>query len=153
MEIAGVPRQPNENTNSIVIEVAKLLNVVVLPDHIYIYTSHRLPEKPNHSTKDSVCPPSIIVRFTNRDTRNKTFANRKFIRNLDLKQFSVPETEKIFIKENLTPTRKKLFWQTKQKAKKEEWKYFWTVNGNIFVKKHDDANAVLIKKCTRSTGN
>ena len=93
LEIAGVPQQPNENTNSIVIEVAKLLNVVVPPDHIS--TSHRLPKKPNHSTKDSVCPPSIIVRFTNRDTRNKMFANRKFIRNLNLKQFSVPATEKI----------------------------------------------------------
>ena len=73
------------------------------------------------------------------------FANRKFIRNLDLKQFSVVETEKIFINKNLTQTRKKLFWQTKQKAKKEEWKYYWTVNINIFVKKHDNANAVLIK--------
>ena len=92
-----------------------------------------------------VCPPSIIVRFTNRDTRNKMFANRKFIRNFDLKRFSVPGTEKMFINENLTKTRKKLFWQTKQKAKKEEWKYYWTVNDNIFVKKHDEANAELIK--------
>ena len=73
LEIAGVLQQPNENNNSIVIEVAKLLNVVVPPDHIS--TSHRLPKKPNHSTKDSICPPSIIVRFTNRDTRNKMFAN------------------------------------------------------------------------------
>ena len=151
MEIAGVPQQPNENTNSIVIKAAKLLNAVVPPD--YISTSHRLPEKPNHSTEDFVCPPSNIDRFTNHDIRNKMFPNRKFIRNLDLKQFSVPGTEKMFINEYLTQTRKKLFWQTKQKAKKEEWKYFWTVNGNIFVKKHDDANAVLIKKCTRSTTN
>ena len=125
------------------IEVAKLLNVIVPPDHTS--TSHRLPKKPNHRTKRSVCLPSIIVRFTNRDTRNKMFANRKFIRNLDLKQFSVPGTEKIFINENLTQTHKKLFGQTKQKAKKEEWKYYWTVNGNIFVKKHDNTNALLIK--------
>ena len=144
LEIAGVTQQPNENTNSLVIEVARLLNVVMPPDHIP--TSHRLPKKPNHSTKDSVCPPSIIVRNTNRDTRNKMFANRKFICNLDLKQFSVPETEKIFINENLTQTRKKLFWQIKQKAKKEEWKYYWTVIGNIFVKKHDEVACNINKK-------
>ena len=36
LEIAGVPQQPNENTNSIVLKVAKLLNVVVPPDHIYV---------------------------------------------------------------------------------------------------------------------
>ena len=133
LEIAGVPQQLNEYTDSIVLEVAKLLNVIVPPDHIS--TSHRLPKKPNHSTNDSVCPPTIIVWFMNRDTQNKMFANRKFIYNLGLKQFSLPGTEKIFINENLTQTCKKLFWQTKQKTKKEEWKYYWTVNGYIFVKK------------------
>ena len=40
LEIAGVPQQPNKNTNSIVIEVAKLFNVVVPRDHIS--TSYRL---------------------------------------------------------------------------------------------------------------
>ena len=97
LEIAGVPQQLNENTNSIVIEVIKLLNVVVPSDHIS--TSHRLPKKLNHNTKDSVCPPSIIVRFTNRDTRNKMFANRKFILNLNLEQFSVPDpnSQEIFL--------------------------------------------------------
>ena len=119
MEIAGVPQQPNENTDSIVIEVAKLLNVVVPPDRIS--TSNRLPKKPNHTTKDSVCPPSIIVRFTNRDTRNKMFANRKFMHNLDLKQFSVPGTEKIFINENWTQTRKRLLAdQAKGKERRME---------------------------------
>ena len=39
LEIAGVPQQPNENTNSIVIEVSKLLNVVVPPDHT-VYLRH-----------------------------------------------------------------------------------------------------------------
>ena len=73
------------------------------------------------------------------------FANRKFIRNLDLKQFSVPGAEKNFINENLTKTRKKFFRQTKQKAMKEEWKYYWTVNGKIFVRKDDKANTVFIK--------
>ena len=118
LEIADVPQQPYENTNSIVIEVANLLNVVVPPDHIS--TSHRLPKKLNYSTKDCISPPRIIVLFTNRGTRNKMLANRKFIRNLDLKQFFLPETEKNFINENLTQTQKKLFWQIKQKAKKEE---------------------------------
>ena len=68
LEIPDVPQQLNENTNSIVIQVAKLLNVVVPPDHIS--TSHRLQkkQKTNHRTKDSICTPSIIVRFTNYDT-------------------------------------------------------------------------------------
>ena len=50
-------------------------------------------------------------------TLETVFANQKFIRNLDLKQFLVSGTEKSFINKNLTQTRKKLFWQTKQKGK------------------------------------
>ena len=38
LEIAGVPQQPNENTNSIVLEVAKQLNVVVPPNYISYVT-------------------------------------------------------------------------------------------------------------------
>ena len=53
LEIAGVPQQPNKNTNSIMIKVAKLLNVVVLPDHIS--TLHRLPKRPNQSQHQRLC--------------------------------------------------------------------------------------------------
>ena len=43
LEIAGVPRQLNKNINSVVIEVTKLLNVVVPPDHIS--TSHKTTQE------------------------------------------------------------------------------------------------------------
>ena len=41
--------------------------------------------------------------------------------------------------------RKRLFWQTKQKAKEKSFKFFWTMNGNIFVRKSDDKNIIAIK--------
>ena len=41
LEIVGVPVKDNENTNAIVMEVARLMNVKVEPHHISI--SHRLP--------------------------------------------------------------------------------------------------------------
>ena len=51
--------------------------------------------------------------------------------------------------ENLARPRKKFFWQTKQKAKKvgfnKGFKYFWTTNGNIFVKETDQAEVIAIK--------
>jgi len=44
LEIIGVLEQRGENTNKIVTEVAKLLDVELLPSHIS--TSHRLPKRP-----------------------------------------------------------------------------------------------------------
>ena len=140
LEIVGVPVQENEDTNALVIEVAKLLDVEVPPDQIS--TSHRLPINPN--SKISKTPP-IIVRFVNRDIRNKLYANRKLTRSANLNKFSVAGTEKIYLNENLTQIRKKLFWKTKQKAKQMNYRYIWTTNGNIFAKKSDDEITLAIK--------
>ena len=103
LEIVGVPIQENEDTNALVIEVAKLLEVEVLPDQIS--TSHRLPINPN--SKISKTSP-IIVRFVNRDIRNKLYANRKLTRSANLNKFSEAGTEKIYLNKNLTEIRKKI---------------------------------------------
>ena len=128
IEIVGVPMHDGEDTNAIVREVGNLLNVEVLPCHMSI--SHRLPVKPKNKTPN----PSIIARFVNRDIRNKLYANRKLLRSIDLSKFSITGTEKIYVNENLTQLRKKLFWQTKVKAKKMNYKYYWSMNNNIYIK-------------------
>ena len=140
LEIVGVPVQENEDTNALVIEVAKLLDIEVPPDQIS--TSHRLPINPN--SKISKTSP-IIVRFVNRDIRNKLYANRKLTRSVNLNKFSVAGTEKIYLNENLAQIRKKLFGKTKQKAKQMNYRYIWTTNGNIFAKKSDDEITLAIK--------
>ena len=142
LEILGVPEKEDENTNAIVLEVAKMLDVDIMSSHIS--TSHRLPKKKASSRNNSGSFP-IIVRFTSRDIRNQIYANRKKARFVDLKNFSVSDTKNIFVNENLTPTRKQLFWKTKQEVKNNSWKYIWTHNGNIFVKKDDNANITEIK--------
>ena len=142
MEIAGVPVQDGEDTNAVVMEVVKLLDVDILPSHIS--TSHRFPKKIGQNGNVIRTPP-IIVRFTNRDIRNKLYANRKQTRTLNLKKFLVNDTKNIFINENLTQSRKRLFWKTKQRAKSENWKYYWAHNGSILAKKDDNTDAISIK--------
>ena len=90
-------------------------------------------------------PPPIIARFVNRDVRNELYYNCQLAHNLDLKGFSVEGTQRTFINENLTQARKKLFWMVKHKAKLADYKYFWTMNGNIYTRKHNDSNALIIK--------
>ena len=142
LEIVGVPEKENENTNAIVLEVAKMLDVDIMSSHIS--TSHRLPKKKASSRNNSGSSP-IIVRFTSRDIKNQIYANRKMARFVDLKNFSVSDTKNIFVNENLTPTRKQLFWKTKQEVKNNSWKYIWTHNGNVLVKKDDNATITAIK--------
>ena len=51
---------------------------------------------------------------------------------------------KLFVNENLTHYRKKLFWSTKRAAKANNYKFFWTANGKILVKKDDKAPVIAI---------
>ena len=41
----------------------------------------------------------------------------------------------LYINENLTQRRKRLFWRSKQQAKELSYKYIWTNNGQIYVQK------------------
>ena len=61
-----------------------------------------------------------------------------------IEDFPVEGKEKLFINENLTQRCKHLFWLSKQKAKELEYKYFWTQNGQIFVRKNEESEKVLI---------
>ena len=135
LEIIGIPEKPGESTNDTVIEVAKSVNIEITPEQIS--TSHRFPAKLKKYGNESLgAPPPIIVRFISRDVRNRLYANRKLLRG---------KKNHVFINENLTCYRKKLFWNAKQKAKLNQFHYFWTSNGNIFVRKCEESQTLMIK--------
>ena len=97
-------------------EVAKLLDITITADQIS--TSHRLqPRIKRDNTMPTVSPP-IIVRFVSREIRNNVYFNRKLIRTADLKNFPVAGTSSIFINENLTQSRKKLFWKANSQVQR-----------------------------------
>ena len=51
--------------------------------------------------------------------------DRKNARNANFTKLSIKGVEKIFINENLTYLKKRLFWKSKQKAKKAGFKSFF----------------------------
>ena len=82
LEIVGIPETDREDTNEIVIKVAKLLNVEIAPEQIS--TSHRLKSKKKRNSDDTrPLSTPIIARFVNRDIRNRLYSNRKLARDLD----------------------------------------------------------------------
>ena len=129
LEIAGVPVTNGEGTNFTITEIAEILNVKITPRDIS--TSHRL------QTKNKLKPHFVIVRFIGRDVRNKLHKNRKLAHNADFSNLSMKD-------ENFTQQRKRLFWNMKQKAKQSGYKYCWTVNGNIYVRKSENTDHVFI---------
>ena len=138
LELEGIPFAEKENINE---KVTKLINKMgVSLQKGDISTAHRLPKKSNDRRKH----PTTIVRFVNRDKRNEIFFKRRITK--QWQDFPIASTEQSFINENLSQKRKRLFWLTKQKAKSLEYKFYWTFNGNIFVRKQENIDKIIIRK-------
>ncbi|KAF0704421.1 Uncharacterized protein FWK35_00035286 [Aphis craccivora] len=52
---------------------------------------------------------------------------------------------KIFINESLTAYNRKLFWETRKKAKELGYRYIWTSNGRIFCKKDELSKKMQVR--------
>ena len=102
LEIVAVLYKEGENTNKIAMEMCKLIDVDITQDQIL--TTHCLQTKKRANEK--ITSPPIIVRFINRDLRNKVFSNRKLIRSADMKKFFINGIENLCVNENLTKFQK-----------------------------------------------
>ena len=105
------------------------------------------PKKSMTRTRNSALDikhPSIIVRFVSRYKRIKVYVSR--FKSKKIGKFPVQNMERLIINESRTQKRKLLFWQTKQKAEDLDYKFYWTFNGQIFVRKNEESDKVHIKQ-------
>ena len=135
VDIAGIPRGRNEDTDKIAIKVGELMGITITNDDIAI--SHRVSTKPN---------APIIVKFVSRRKRNLFFDNRK-----KLKDFRVKDLEmvgdcknKIYINESLTPANSAVFREAKY-CLGGTFEFIWTHNGVTFVKQNKTSTKMFIR--------
>ena len=63
---------------------------------------------------------------------------------METKNFPVEGMTKVFVNGNLTKTRKRLQWKTKQAAKNKKYKYIWTMKGRMYVRQDTEFDAITI---------
>jgi len=68
---------------------------------------------------------NVIVRFTNRRTRDRVYNARRELRNM---------STRIFINEDLNQSTNKLFFHARHLVKSRRIHSAWTYTGNVFVK-------------------
>ena len=135
LEIRGIAADLHyeEDTNDIVVKVAVLMGVEI--DGQDISVSHRLP-KPKHS--DS--PPTIIAKFVRRDVRDQVYKSRKNLKDKSTKDIdhNLPDS-KIFVTESLTKRNRELFNKAMTIKRSLDYKFIWTSNGKISLRKDRDS--------------
>ncbi|XP_041460952.1 uncharacterized protein LOC121412110 [Lytechinus variegatus] len=140
LEVAGVPEKEGENVREAVLHVMKKISPEVSNDDIDV--THRLGQR----REDGPARP-IIVRFTTRRMRDTLYSGRKKLRETSTRQLGFSRDEgKVFLNENLAPAKKSLLKKANDERKKAGYKFLWTTNGTILVRKSPNVPPVAIHR-------
>ena len=126
LRINGVSNTQEDTTQAVVTIANDILKVDPPLDERDISVSHRLPTRRNAPRNE---PNPIIVRFVSRADRDRVLKIRK-----NLKVYNEEKDVKIYINEDLTAIRAKLFSIARSLQKQRLLAQTWTYNGAIKVK-------------------
>ena len=142
IQIQGLPQQRLENTNEIVKNVGRFIHVDIGDADISV--SHRLPSKNGRESQNDT---PIIVQFVRRHTKEIFYRARKNLKNVTTMDLGYSLDNKIYVTESLTEKNKQLFRECLNVKKMKKYKFIWTINGRIYMRKNDNADnqPILIK--------
>ena len=125
---------------NVVCSIGGLINVNIQPQDISI--SHRL--KTRMPTRNST--PAIIMKFVSRTTRDRLYYARKHLKDKTTSDigFGRISDNKIYIAESLTSKNKELFKKCLNARRSLNYKFIWTNQGRIYLRKNSDMPAKLI---------
>lgn len=128
LRIRGIPESVSEDTDTVVLDVAKKLNVTMALEEID--RSHRVgaPTKRNRD---------IIVKFATYRTRQRLYSQRKALRDME-------RMGNVFVNEDLTRKRSEILFYARRFVKGKKLKSAYSSDGKIFVYDNGD-NRHLIK--------
>ncbi len=130
LRIVGIPEEDGEDTTNKIIELAR--------EKLKIRTAQvsDFEDVQMLGPRDYKANRDVLVVCANINIKNQLYNRRKFLR---------VSTEKIFINEDLTIQRSKLFYQARMLRKRSKLFGVWTQNGNIMVKLEESSHPKSVK--------
>lgn len=134
--ITGVEKQnKNEVLQDTAIKILKTLDSNINSNDIV--TAYKKDEVKEKSV--------IIVKLRTNELKNTIIKARKNIGSITTKECNLKgNNNEIYINEQLTPLKNVLFYKARQLKKEHQYKYLWTRDGNIYIKKTDISNKIKI---------
>ena len=138
LEISGIPKLENDQPVTLLKEMANNIGVTIADSDISV--AHRLPD--TKTTKNR-----MIVKFVQRDKKEELYSKRSKLRAFNCDRLPTVQAagvrckDRVFINESLTPYRKQLLRRINDYKKENVYKFVWTRNGKIFLKKNEASRA------------
>lgn len=137
IEIHGIPQQQNENINEIILKIAENFDQQIKTEDI----DEAYRTKQNKENRKNV---PIVISFVRKSVKEKFLLMRRK-RSLFTDEIGFTDIRnQIFINEYLSKKRKELFWRTKEVKIDKKYKFLWTKNGNIFIRKTENSGIIRI---------
>lgn len=144
IELRYIPRVPKENKDTLysyITELSKCLSITLHPGDIR--DVYRVPNK-----KDPL-KTTIIAEFSNTQLKSKfLYTARNYNKNKKLTIHNVGVENNfsaLYLSECLTAKSRRLHFLARDFSKSENFKYCWTSNGNVYIKKEDSSEYIYIK--------
>lgn len=143
VEIRNIPYTRDENKTEVVKRIYKCLSLDFSDDLV--------TDVSRVSTKDKNNKPLIVEMNTAQSKAqfmgslknyNKTHRNNPLGTN---KLGFAGNDTPVYASDYLTPHAAKLYYLARNLKRHHNYKYCWSSNGKIYVKKHDDSSAILLK--------
>lgn len=142
IEIQGVPIMKDENTYDIVASIAQAANCNIVGNDIEF--CHRLQNSDRNPNK----PPAIIAKFYTRQAKIALLKNIKS-KKLEAKDIGFASSpNSLFINEHLTATNKNLFWLARNTRTSLGYKFAWTRDGRVLLRKDENSPVLRINKAS-----
>ena len=150
VEVRNIPIQPNESTADLVKIISCIGNNVDLPlTSTNIRDIYRVP---GNSTNKAIVAEltsvqiksELISRVRGFNHKHPNKDNKLNTQLIGLAGHKQP----VYVDEHLCLSTKKLFYLARQFAKQHEYKFCWSANGNIFLRKQQDHKQILIRSET-----
>ena len=144
LEFAGVLEEEGEDPDKLVLQIAKKIYPGISAGDIDVV--HRLGKANSDGNRG---PRTIIARFTNRRSRNAIYDGRRQLQHVTTKDLGFRRSNgngRIYVNENLVASTRELLKETNKARRSAGYKYLWTNNGRIYVKKDDRSIPSLISK-------
>ncbi|XP_052755752.1 uncharacterized protein LOC128201797 [Galleria mellonella] len=143
IELVGIPETSSENLSQIATVLATKIGVVLNETDVDWVTRVGLKRAPG--TGKSL-PRPIVIRCVRRGKRDEILRAGKSRKNLSTQDLPIKaDVQKIFINERLTSEKRKLFRESRSRASNAGYKYCWTQNGNVFIRKREGSSAIQIR--------
>lgn len=132
--ISGYPENESENILDKFLDLAQFLKIPLIKQDVL--SIKRLGRRNPDSTK----PRIILVELINKAAKEDLYRNRGMLKSYKYKS--------IFLNEDLTPSKSRLFYEVRKRAKILNHNSCFTRNGWIYVKKTKDSFPLRIANLT-----